>query len=484
MKSLSKIFCCQHIPSFSVVICLTCIQSFAGSKDAPTKQPNLIILLADDMGINDPSCFGGTAVKTPNLDRLAAEGIRFSNFYAASAVCSPTRASVMTGRYPLRFGIRGHLHDDEGHLSRQAVTLPQLLKQNGYATAHVGKWHLGGLHKKHAANRTVSIPGPHEHGLDHYLCQNEEQGSRRDQLGRTSQIYRKGGTILLRDEQVVGKDDPYYNMHFTDINGAESIRLIEQFHKDGKPFYLNLWWLVPHTPYEPAPEPYWSQTAAKGISENQHRFRSMVAHMDARIGEVLDKLEELGLRDNTLILFASDNGGAYEADIGEYKGGKTDLHDGGLRVPMVASWPARIAPGQTTDLFGHSTDILPTFCDAAGITPPDNIDGINLLPHMLDTNTVPERGTVFWQINLYRHLQRHYPKPKPYSKEIARDGDWKLLCFDGEPRELFNIKSDPLEKQNLLSAHPEIAKNLKGKLKIWLAEPRLSPYLKNSQNLK
>ncbi|MBD3268069.1 sulfatase-like hydrolase/transferase, partial [bacterium] len=280
-----------------------------------TKKPNIILILADDMGYADPSCFGGTAVPTPNLDRIAQSGLKFINFYSASAVCSPTRASILTGRYPLRFGITQHLKDDEGHLPRGVFTLPKILKQNGYRTAHVGKWHLGGLHLKHIKDRQNTIPGPMQHGFDHYQCQNEEQPLR-GKMGREKTLYRQGGTCLIRDEKPVGQDDPYYDDHFTDINGREAVRLIEKFHKQDKPFFLNLWWLVPHTPYEPAPEPYWSQTAAEGITENQHRFRSMVAQMDAHVGHILDTLENLGIQENTLVMFVSDNGGAYEADIG------------------------------------------------------------------------------------------------------------------------------------------------------------------------
>jgi N-acetylgalactosamine-6-sulfatase len=441
----------------------------------PAQRPNIVLLLADDMGYADPGCFGGQAVPTPNLDRIAADGVKFTSFYAASAVCTPTRAAILTGQYPLRFDIRGHFSDDEAHLPRGVATLPKLLQQAGYVTGHVGKWHLGGLHLKHLRDRAASIPGPREHGFDHYQCQNEEQPLR-GRLGSQRLLYRQGGTCLIRDEKQVTADDPYYDRHFTDINGRESLRLIRQFHRSGRPFFLNLWWLVPHTPYEPAPEPFWSQTAAPGISHDQHCFRSMVAQMDHHIGRLLDTLDELGIRDNTLVFFTSDNGGAYEADVGPYKGGKTDLHEAGLRVPTMVSWPGRIPAGRVSEQFGHSTDILPTLCAAAGIDVSIPVDGCNLLPHWTGGTSRPERGTVFWQIDLYRHLQRHYLKPEPYSKEIARKGPWKLLCFDGEPKELFHIENDPLERYNLLKAHPKIVKQLNAELKAWLAEPRLSHY--------
>jgi arylsulfatase A len=445
-------------------------------------RPNFIMLLADDMGYADPGCFGGKAVKTPNIDALAQGGRKFTQFYSASAVCTPTRASVLTGRYPLRFGIRRHFNDDEAHLPRSAVTLSKLLREAGYATAHIGKWHLGGLHLQHIRNRSASIPGPHEHGFDHYLCQNEEQPLR-GKMGKERTLYRKGGTCLIRDEERVSPDDPYYNEYLTDIIGAETIRLIEEYHKQGQPFFLNVWWLAPHTPYEPAPEPHWSDTNQSDISHDQHCFRSMVARLDYQIGRIVAKLEDLNIRENTFILFTSDNGGAYEADVGGFKGGKTDLHEGGIRVPMVANWPARIPADTTSDMLTHTNDILPTFCSAANVHLPENVrlDGINLLPHMADGTSPPDRETLFWQVDLYRHLQRHYPKPKPYATEVARRGKWKLLANNGKPVELFDIQFDPVEANNLISEKPDVADQLSEELRAWLSEPRLSPYVKSKK---
>jgi len=456
-----------------ILLCLFVTLAFANA--APAAKPNIILLLADDLGYADLSCFGSKAVKTPHLDALAAAGVKLTQFYAASAVCTPTRASILTGRYPLRFDIRQHFNDDEAHLPRGVVTLPKLLKEAGYATAHIGKWHLGGLRQKHFGNRTATIPGPHEHGFDHYLCQVEEQPLR-GELGRKRRLYRDGGTCLVRDEKNVTESDPYYRAHFTDIIGDEAVRLVEEFHKQGRPFFLNVWWLVPHMPYEPTPEPYWSRYADRGISEDQHCFRSMVAHMDGKIGQLLAKLEQLGLRENTLIVFTSDNGGAYESDIGPLKGGKTDLHEGGIRVPMIACWPGRIPAARSSDAVGNTVDLLPTFCAAAGVRVPADaqVDGINLLPCLTGSGAAIERGLLFWQLDLYRQLQRHYPKPKPYATEAVRRGKWKLLAKDGQPLELFDIEADVSEKQDLLESQPKLAAELAAEVKARLAEPRKS----------
>lgn len=447
----------------------------AQTKEAKDKRPNIILLLADDLGYRDLSCFGSPAVKTPNLDKLAADGMRFNRFYAASAVCTPTRASVLTGRYPLRFNITQHFKDRKRFLPESSTTMAELLKDTGYHTAHVGKWHLGGLHVDGDGKRLENQPGPGQHGFEFYQSQIEQQPLR-SKMGREKTIFRQGGTALLRNGQKVTKDDPYFSKHLTDANSDYAIELIEKFSKKDQPFFLNLWWLVPHKPYEPAPEPHWSDTDAEGISDDQHCFRSMIAHMDAKVGAILAKLDELEIADNTIVVFASDNGAAYEGNIGDLKGGKTDLHEGGIRVPMFVRWPAAIAKGQSTEMFGHTNDLLPTLCEAAGVEIPDELplDGKSLLPYMTGQKQPDElaRGTVFWQLDLYKKLQRHYPKPKPYATEITRRGNWKLLSLDGEPVELFDVEADPNELDNQLESNPGLAQSMAAEVKTWLAEPR------------
>ncbi len=438
-------------------------------------RPNILLLLADDLGYRDLSCFGSPAVVTPNLDRLATEGMKFTHCYSASAVCSPTRASILTGRYPLRFNITKHFNDVDRWLPESATTVAELLRENGYVTSHVGKWHLGGLHIDKDGRRLIDQPGPRQHGFDYYQTEIEQQPLR-GVMGKERTLFRKGGTILLRNDRRVGKDDPFYPKHLTDANGDFTMQMIEKHVASGKPFFLNVWWLVPHKPYEPAPEPHWSATAAKGISDDQHRFRSMVQHMDAKVGEILAKLDELGIADNTLVLFTSDNGAAYEGDIGKLKGGKTDLHEGGIRVPMIVRWPKHIPSGKVSDAFANTTDLLPTFCEAAGVTLPKDLplDGLSLLPLMTGgpAPTMEQRGTVFWQLDLYKHLQRHYPKPKPYATEIVRRGKWKLLALHGEPVELFDLIADPHEQTSRLYEKRSIADSMAKDLRIWLAEDR------------
>ena len=314
-----------------------------------------------------------------------------------------------------------------------------------------------------------------QHGFDHYLCQ-IEQSTPRWELFRRRRLYRDGGTCLVRNDRQVGPDDPYYDRHLTDIIGDETVALIDRFHKEEKPFFINVWWLVPHQPYEPAPDPHWSGTAEAGISDDQHRFRSMVRHMDAKVGDIVAKLEELGILSDTLILFTSDNGAAYEGQIGDLRGGKTDLHEGGIRVPMFVHWPARISGGRSTKAIGHTNDILPTLCAATGVPLPEEVtfDGLNLFPHLQDLLPVTDekRGTLFWQLNLFSHLQRHYPKPKPYATEAARRGRWKMLFRDGKPLGLFDLATDPAEETDLIDDRPDIAQMITRQLREFLAEPR------------
>ena len=459
-----------------LVVTVACCPDLLVAQDDDNR-PNIILLLADDLGYADLSCFNSPAVKTPNLDKLADDGMKFTKFYAASAVCSPTRASILTGRYPLRFGITKHFNDRNQWLPESATTVAELLKAAGYNTAHVGKWHLGGLHVDENGTRLDDQPGPRQHGFDYYQTQVEQQPLRGG-MQKKKILFREGGTALLRNDQRVTKDDPYYTKHFTDANGDFAMEMVEKFSKEDKPFFLNMWWLVPHTPYEPAPEPHWSHTAAEGISDNQHRFRSMVEHMDAKVGQILAKLDELGIADNTIVLFTSDNGAAYEGHIGDLKGGKTDLHEGGIRVPMIVRWPAAIKAGQNTETFGHSTDLLPTFCEAAGVDLPTEmpLDGLSLLPYFKGGTppTAEERGTTLWQLNLYKHLQRPYPKPKPYATEVAMQGNWKLLARDGEPVELFDVGADPNEKQNLIEEYPELVKTMTAEVDAFLKAPRVA----------
>jgi len=449
------------VPLFSPIV-------HAASESRPAPKPNLIFILADDLGYGDLSCFQSDKIETPHLDELARSGMRWTQFYAAAAVCTPTRASCLTGRYPLRFGITKHFKDGTEHLPRGTMTLPKLLRQAGYVTAHVGKWHLGGLNKAHVANRKQGPPGPHEHGFDHYLCMNEEHEPR-GRLLKTRRLYRDGTKYLFRNDQPA----PYVERHWTDYKIDECLELIETCHRQGRPFFLNLWSDVPHTPYEPAPEPFLGpyKDRAKG---DDLLYRSMVTHLDHGIGRIVAKLEQLGIAGDTLIIFTSDNGPSYQGSPGPWKGGKADLHEGGIRVPMIARWPGKIKAGSVCGELGHTNDLLPTFCEAAGIRLPDElkIDGMSLWPRLHEGKALSRNGIVFWQLDLYKWFAQPGEKPKPYATEIARQGKWKLMAKEGIPVGLFDLEKDPREQNNRLNEEPQVRDALTQALREWLSSAR------------
>ena len=467
----------QQILNLSLLVCSGVIWLLGcqpqGTQD--TKMdifPNIILLLADDMGYGDLTCYGGQAVHTPNVDALAGAGVRYTRFYSASGVCSPSRAAILTGRYPIRYDIRQHFTDNEEHLPLGTMTLPKLLQQAGYTTAHIGKWHLGGLRVQDFTarqNGKKANPGPLQHGFDHSLT-NIEGDPPRPALIRERKLYREGGRHMIRNDEKAPEDPN----HWTNIKVNEAIALLEEWKTSSKPFFLNLWFDVPHTPYEPAPEPHLSKYESMGATGDQLYFRSMVSNLDENIGRLMKYLKESGQDQNTLILFTSDNGAAWEGEVGPFKGGKTDLHEGGIRVPFIAVWPGKIAENQVSFQRGHHVDVLPTMCDAAGISLESfQIDGISLLPNFIQAKQL-NREVLFWQMDLYNNLQRHYPKPIPFATAVAYEGPWKLLLDDLKPVELIHLENDPHEVNNLLEAYPHVVHKLTKAAKKIVNDPRTS----------
>jgi N-acetylgalactosamine-6-sulfatase len=283
-------------------------------------------------------------------------------------------------------------------------------------------------------------------------------------------LYRDGGKYLVGNDERL----PERPEHWTNIKINEAITLIEKWNRSNEPFFLNLWFDVPHTPYEPAPEPHVSRYERMGASGDQLYFRSMVSNLDEQIGRLINTLRALELEENTLILFTSDNGAAWEGEVGPFKGGKTDLHEGGIRVPFFAVWPGKIPDGTVSLQRGHHIDLLPTICEAAGIEM-DGLkkDGVSLLPNLRNGFSI-ERGTLFWQMDLYKSLQRHYPKPKPYSTTIAYQGVWKLLLDSIQPVELYHLENDPHEVMNLMDKNPDIVDGLTKEVLEFYSAPRKS----------
>jgi len=436
-------------------------------------RPNIVLILAGDLGFGDLACYGGAKILTPHIDQLARDGVRFTDFHSASAVCSPARASILTGRYPARFGFAREFRDTkEEFLPRDTVTLPKLLKQAGYATAHVGAWRLGGLRKSDIAARASGSPGPPglmEHGFDHYLSMNEEMEPRA-RLVRDRSVYRQGGQYLFRDD----KPAPSSNEHLTEIEIAEAENLIEAFHKQRQPFFLNVWFDSPHEPYEPAVDQYLKPYEGKAAGDDLF-YRSMVTHLDAGVGRILAKLKQLSIADNTLIVFTSDNGATGPGSNAPLRGGKGTLFEGGIRVPMIAVWPGRIRPGTTSNEFAISMDLAPTLCEAAGAPLSKDFysDGQSLLGHLRTGRRIAAREAAFWWMEEYPNFQQRHDEPRPFATEAVRWGRWKMLARNGQPLALYYLENDPGERRNVLEQEKRISDDLARELRAWLSAMKM-----------
>ena len=413
-------------------------------------------------------------IETPNIDALAASGMRLTQFYSGSAVCTPTRISFLTGRYPLRYSCTTVWLQQGQYLPTSPYSLARLLKGAGYRTLHVGKWNQGGLSGEEIAARRggrSDIPGPREQGFDHYYTVIEDNPGVHMELANAGRFYREGAAHMFRNDEPAEVSGTWLEDAVTD----EALRLLDQQAGRSEPFFLNYWCYAPHTPLEPAPEPNVSkyENRATGIDL---LYRSMVSDLDANVGRLVAKLKELDMYDNTLIFFTSDNGPLSPGSPGEWSGGKADLHEGGIRQPSFAVWPGHIAPGTTSDYPGHTNDLLPTFCAATQTPVPKEakVDGIDLTPLLLG-GTLAERSTLFWQMDLFDWATQPGGKPKPYATEIARRGRWKLLARGGKPVALHDLAADPKEQDNQLGRQTEVERQLTSELQAWLQEPRI-PY--------
>ncbi len=403
----------------------------ASEASQPTAKPNIVIILTDDQGRGDYSAFGTKDMRTPNMDRLCREGITFHNFFANSCVCSPSRASLLTGCYPDRVGVPGVIREETpddswGYFSPHAKLLPQLLKPAGYHTALIGKWHLG-----------IGSPNtPTERGFDFF------QGFLGDMMDDYWTHRRHGYNFMRHNQEVI---DP--QGHATDIFTAWACDYIDERAKVGGPFLLYLAYNAPHDPVQPPPE--WLEKVKQrepGLSEKRARLIALIEHLDAGIGKVLAELDRTGLATNTIVIFTSDNGGvlANGANNGPWRGSKGQMYEGGLRVPGAARWPGVIKPGASTDRVTLTMDIFATACAVAGVQPPPNIDGVSFLPALL--------GKVEMRSPRDCYFVRREGGLAYGGQTITafRRGDWKLLQNSPfAPLELYDLESDPKETTDL-----------------------------------
>jgi arylsulfatase A-like enzyme len=392
---------------------------------AATRPPNIVFIMADDLGYADVSCYGRPDLSTPNIDSLAAKGVRFLQAYANSAVCSATRTALITGRYQYRLpiGLEEPLAGRDVGLPPDHPTLPSLLKKSGYGTTLVGKWHLGVLPKF----------GPLQSGYDHFF------GFR----GGSSDYYAHNSNLWDDDVHV------HEMGYLTDMLGSRAVDVVNGYAKSDRPFLVSLHFNAPHWPWEAPGDEAESNRIRSAASlfdfdgGTQKTYQRMIQAMDLQIGRVLEALDANGLTENTIVIFTSDNGGERFADTWPFTGRKTELLEGGLRIPAILSWPARIPRGRTTDQVAITMDWLPTLLAAAGTSPDPAFppDGIDLLP-MLTRNAVPVERKLFWRY-------------KANAQRAARDGDFKYLKILDNTF-LFNVVEDPMERANLKERRKDV----------------------------
>lgn len=426
------------------VLCFSLVTALAEAE-----KPNFLFILADDLGYGDLGCYGAPDIATPNLDRIASEGIRFTDAYANGAICSPTRIAFLTGRYQQRFGMENALYYQEfgRGLPEGGETIASRLREVGYATGLSGKWHVG------------YDPGrqPLAQGFDHFF----------GLLGGNHHYFEHMDRVGVHDLWL-GKEEIKREGYSTDLVTKDAIAFIDE-NRD-RPFFLYLSHPAPHFPWQ-APTDAEKRVEPKNKSwqeGDRATYVAMVESMDLGIGRVLDRLDELGLTENTLVVFTSDNGGHTYSRNEPLRGEKATLWEGGIRVPCVVRWPKKIAAGRVSAEAIITMDWAATFSALAGESATrDTDDGIDLGPILTDQEGSISR-TLFW---------RSKPGPKRTKVErvrAARDAKWKMIEPEGAEPMLFDVDADPGETTDLAARHPEIIERLRTRLDRWErdVEPR------------
>lgn len=418
-------------PSFLTALLLAALGSLHANEEAPKQKPNIVIFLADDLGYGDLGCYGHPVIQTPNLDAFAKQGTRFTQFYAASAVCSPSRSAILTGRTPYRNGVFTWIPEGrEIHLRASEIALPKLLKQSGYTTCHVGKWHLNGHFNK------PTQPQPDDHGYDWWLAtQNNAAPSHENPVN------------FVRNGEPAGKLEGYS----APLIVEEASAWLRQHRDKSKPFLLSVWTHEPHYPIKASPE---FKAKYPGLTDDMQReHHANVTQLDHAFGKLMQTLDELKLTDNTVVIFTSDNGPEGDGikspgrgSTGGLRARKRAVYEGGIRVPGIVRWPGETKPGTTSDVPVIGSDIFVTAVGIAGAKLPTDrvLDGGDLLPAIKGGNVERSRP-LYWRCPI---------APGPL-KIAMRIGDWKILA---DPKltqfELYNLKTDPQEKTELGAAQP------------------------------
>lgn len=441
-----------------LLFALPCVLTigFSVNVSAAETKPNVVMLLADDLGYQDVGCYDGP-VKTPAIDALARGGTRFEAFYSGCAVCSPSRATILTGRHHIRAGVYSWIHDESqrSHLLLRENTLAEVLKEQGYATAHIGKWHLGLPTKK------FDKPTPDQHGFDYWFA-----------TWNNAEPSHKNPRNFIRNGKPVGKLEGYSCQLVVD----EAVDWLDN-HRDGKkPFFLNVWFHEPHAPIA-APDDIVSEYGS--LKDNAAIYSGTIDNTNRAIERLVEKLHSIDKPENTLIIYASDNGSYRDDRTGGLRGKKGVNWEGGIRVPGIFYWPGKIDAGKVVanDTPAGIVDIFPTVCGILGIIPPANrhLDGSDLTPLLVSgEGEFVRHQPMFW------HLQRSRPivamRDGNYSLVAERDYEmsnnnmfqeaWIPRIKGGSYKnyQLFDLQQDPKQENDLAAQQPELVAKLKSKL--------------------
>jgi len=448
---------------FVLTIVIAIVVLFAcGRRAEAAERPNFLVILCDDLGYGDLACYGHPTIKTPNLDRLAGEGIRFTDCYSAAPVCSSSRAGLMTGRTPSRLGVYDWISAGHPmHLRREETTIATLLKSAGYATCHVGKWHLNGKFN------SPEQPQPGDHGFEHWMStQNNAAPSH------------ENPTNFVRNGERIGKQEGYS----CEVVSREAIHWLQEGRDRGKPFFQFVCFHEPHEPIASPPDLVAQYPGA--TKEGEALYYANVANVDRSVGRLLATLDELKLAGSTLVFFSSDNGpetlSRYptgwrsHGSPGPLRGMKLHLYDGGMRVAGLLRYPPRVKAGQTVNTPVCSLDLLPTFCELASVPLPTRrvLDGTSIVP-LLDGRTIERQTPLYW----------HYFRSIGAPKAAMRVGDWMILGHWDGPQlgpgasvhpgdceaikaaklvkfELYNLKDDLSQTTDLAEKEPARLKEL------------------------
>lgn len=444
--------------AFVATLLLSWASLCAAEPASQPARPNVILIVTDDQGAADAGCYASKDLLTPNMDALASRGVRFTQFYSAAPVCSPSRAGLLTGRYPLRAGLIGNASSSpkgKGAMPGEQITLAEMFKAAGYATAHVGKWHLGFTPDTMPNAQGFDYSFGHMGGcIDNYSHFFYWQGPNRHDLFRN------------------GVEVHYPGRYFPDLMVDEASQFLEQ--NRSRPFFLYFALNMPHYPYQG--EAKWLERY-KDLPSPRNLYAAFLSSCDERIGALMKKVEDLGLREGTIVVFQSDNGHSVEerahfggGSAGQYRGEKFSLFEGGIRLPGIISWPGHLPQGEVRGQMVHSCDWMPTLGELCGVKllSPD-IDGKTIVPVIRSADAPSPHDVLHWHVGGAKQAQW-----------AVRQGDWKLIgnvrCTgDSElaaaDRQLFlvNLAQDISEKNNLARQHPDVVQRLRKLHEDWLA---------------